>query len=159
MEGACTAPRPSLAWIGRVSRRLSVMDLSFPSHRQQLYHRTGTPPYFPAERERRDKKKGENKSMGSLGTMNGAFSSSSEHFISSASTEMFTPTKIIICLFFNGLFLWPEHRIVLKGVNCDTLAMCAVCSCLGGDRMPPPTPHPPTWGHGRCQSPWQSPNY
>lgn len=62
--------------------------------------------------------------------------------------------------FFNGVFLWPEPRIVLKGVNCDTLAMCAVCSCLGGDRMPPPAPPPPpTWGHGRCQSPWQGPNY
>lgn len=42
----------------------------------------------------------------------------------------------------------PEPRIVLKGVNCDTLAMCAVCSCLGGDRMPPPhtPPRPPHGG-------------
>lgn len=46
------------------------------------------------------KKTRENKSMGSLGTMGGAVSASSKHFISSASTEMFTPNKIIICLFF-----------------------------------------------------------
>lgn len=34
---------------------------------------------------------------------------------------------------------------MLKGINCDTLAMCAVCSCLCGDRTPPP-PTPPHMG-------------
>lgn len=54
---------------------------------------------------------------------------------------------------------------LLKGMDSDRLAMCAICSCLCGDRMAPnilfffgfflfaPA------GHGRCQSPWQSPNY
>lgn len=44
--------QPSVVRIGKVNQRLRVMDLSFPSHRQQLYHRTGSPPYFPPERKR-----------------------------------------------------------------------------------------------------------
>lgn len=46
------ALRLSAVQIGRVNQRLSVMDLSFPSHRQQLYHRTGNLPYFPPERKK-----------------------------------------------------------------------------------------------------------
>lgn len=55
--------QPSVVRIGRVNQRLSVMDLSFPSHRQQLYHRTGSPPYFPSERkrQRQTERKGEAK--------------------------------------------------------------------------------------------------
>lgn len=55
--------QPSVVRIGRVNQRLSVMDLSFPSHRQQLYHRTGSPPYFPPERkrQRQTERKGEAK--------------------------------------------------------------------------------------------------
>lgn len=57
------ALQPSVVRIGRVNQRLSVMDLSFPSHRQQLYHRTGSPPYFPPERkrQRQTERKGEAK--------------------------------------------------------------------------------------------------
>lgn len=53
--------QPSVVRIGRVNQRLSVMDLSFPSHRQQLYHRTGSPPYFPPEskRQRQTEREGE----------------------------------------------------------------------------------------------------
>lgn len=42
---------PTLVWIGRVSQRLGLMDLTFPSRRQQLYHRRGRPPDFPAEKK------------------------------------------------------------------------------------------------------------
>lgn len=41
------------------------------------------------------------------------------------------------------LGLLPKHGIVspsasvLKGIDSDTLAMCAICSCLCGDRMAP----------------------
>lgn len=49
---------------------------------------------------------------------------------------------------------------VLKGMAADTLAMCAICSCLCGDRMAPKyASFPAPSGQGRCQSPWQSPNY
>lgn len=53
------ALQPSVVRIGRVNQRLSVMDLSFPSRRQQLYHRTGSPPYFPPERKRQRQTEGE----------------------------------------------------------------------------------------------------
>lgn len=65
---------------------------------------------------------------------------------------------------FEGWLLFLAASL-LKGMDSDRLAMCAICSCLCGDRMAPnilfflgfflfaPA------GHGRCQSPWQSPNY
>lgn len=69
---------------------------------------------------------------------------------------------------FQGSFLAlpAKHGIVslsasvLKGIDSDTLAMCAICSCLCGDRMAPNMlPFLVPSGHGRCQSPWQRPNY
>lgn len=53
----------------QVNQRLSMMDLSFPSHRQQLYHRTGSPPHFPPERKRqRQTERGRTRAMESMGT-------------------------------------------------------------------------------------------
>lgn len=88
--------QPSVVRIGRANQRLSVMDLSFPSQRQQLYHRTGTETSIFSTRENRSET---DRAMESLGTNKNKEAFSSWVLPFPFPTVMFS-LKCLCCFFF-----------------------------------------------------------
>lgn len=172
------ALQPTVVRIGRASRRLGVMDLSSPSQRQQLYHRRGSPPSSPPGRKRQRQtaklwkawepiKRRRPSPPGSW-----IFRHKCSVFFLKYFSLFFCFDTYLHAVFQSNWSVLLLIFVVLSSVHSAgksffffalpakhgivSLPLClkarTICSCLCGDRMAPS-------GHGRCQSPWQRPNY